>query len=82
MTMIIPANRKTCKLQYTVFPCVLGCADKTYEGGNEFPPLPWVMPYVVKFWFARGVGAFRFNPCDFFGKPQPLAFGPNSAKSS
>ncbi|KXJ88328.1 hypothetical protein Micbo1qcDRAFT_190081 [Microdochium bolleyi] len=67
-------------LLYTVFPCVLGCADKTYEGGNDFPPLPWIMPYLVKYWFARGVGAWRFNPCDFFGQPRPLCFGPHSGE--
>ncbi|PGH36169.1 hypothetical protein GX50_01025 [[Emmonsia] crescens] len=61
---------------YDIFPVVLGCADKTYEGGHDFPPLPWVMPFLVKFWFAAGNGAWRFNPCDWWGKPRPLAFGP------
>ncbi|KAI1337119.1 hypothetical protein F5Y15DRAFT_408213 [Xylariaceae sp. FL0016] len=64
---------------YDVFPTVLGCADKTYEGGHTFPPLPWIMPYLVKYWFARGNGAWRFNPCDWWGKPQPLAFVPQNA---
>ncbi|ROV92482.1 hypothetical protein VSDG_06726 [Cytospora chrysosperma] len=62
---------------YSVFPCVLGTADKTYEGGNEFPPLPWFLPYLVKYWFAAGNGAWRFSPCDFWGRPRPLAFGPS-----
>ncbi|KAF3764674.1 hypothetical protein M406DRAFT_356620 [Cryphonectria parasitica EP155] len=59
-----------------VFPCVLGCADKTYEGGNNFPPLPSFLPYLFKYGFAAGNGAWRFNPCDFWGQPRPLAFGP------
>ncbi|KAK5988011.1 hypothetical protein PT974_12147 [Cladobotryum mycophilum] len=61
---------------YDIFPTALGCADKTYEGGNEFPPLPWILPYIVKYWFAADNGAWRFNPCDWWGQPQPLAFGP------
>lgn len=63
-------------LKYDVFPCVLGCADKTYEGSNSFPPLPWIMPYIIKYWFAAGNGAWRFNPCDWWGKPHALAFTP------
>lgn len=66
--------------QYDVFPCVLGSADKTYEGGNEFPPLPFVLPYVLKYWFASGNGAWRFCPCDWWGQPRPLAFGPSESK--
>ncbi|KAH6688403.1 hypothetical protein F5X68DRAFT_79785 [Plectosphaerella plurivora] len=62
---------------YDIFPSVLGCADKTFDGGNEFPPLPSFMPYLVKYWFARGNGAWRFGPCDWWGKPQPLAFVPS-----
>ncbi|KAE8382009.1 hypothetical protein BDV26DRAFT_254656 [Aspergillus bertholletiae] len=61
---------------YDVFPAVLGCADKTYEGGHDFPPVPWVLPYLVKYWFAVGNGAWRFNPCDWWGRPRPLEFGP------
>ncbi|KAL2014834.1 hypothetical protein VTN00DRAFT_2359 [Thermoascus crustaceus] len=64
---------------YDVFPCVLGTCDKTYEGGNEFPPLPAVLPYVIKYWFgARNKGAWRFNPCDFWGQPVPLHFLPEN----
>ncbi|KAI1264380.1 hypothetical protein F5Y18DRAFT_390310, partial [Xylariaceae sp. FL1019] len=59
---------------YNIVPMVLGCADKTYEGGNDFPRFPWIMPYVVKYWFAAGNGAWRFNPCDLWGKPRPLQF--------
>ncbi|CAJ2501273.1 Uu.00g041260.m01.CDS01 [Anthostomella pinea] len=61
---------------YDVFPCVLGCADKTCEGGNTFPPLPGVVLYAVKYWFASGNGAWRFNPCDLWGQPRPLTFVP------
>ncbi|KAF4121951.1 hypothetical protein GMORB2_1791 [Geosmithia morbida] len=57
---------------YDLFPVVLGCADKTYGGGNTFPPVPWVMPYLVKYWFAYGNGAWRFNPSDWWGQPRPL----------
>ncbi|PGH07224.1 hypothetical protein AJ79_06328 [Helicocarpus griseus UAMH5409] len=64
---------------HDVFPTVLGCADKTYEGGHDFPPLPWVLPYLIKYWFAAGNGAWRFNPCDWWGQPQPLEFGPSSS---
>ncbi|KAL1863911.1 hypothetical protein Daus18300_008060 [Diaporthe australafricana] len=63
--------------QYNIFPCVLGNADKTYEGGHEFPPLPAVLPYIVKYGLGAGNGAWRFNPCDFFGQPRQLAFGPD-----
>ncbi|KAB8213543.1 hypothetical protein BDV33DRAFT_210103 [Aspergillus novoparasiticus] len=61
---------------YDMFPLLLGCADKTYEGGCDFPPLPWVLPYVIKYWFAAGNGAWRFNSCDWWGQPKPLEFGP------
>jgi hypothetical protein len=69
-------------IQYDVFPCVLGNCDKTYEGGNMFPPLPAILPYVIKFWFgASNKGAWRFNPCNFWGKPVPLHFlSENKAK--
>ncbi|KAE9380370.1 hypothetical protein N431DRAFT_540002 [Stipitochalara longipes BDJ] len=64
---------------YEVFPLVLGTCDKTYEGGNSFPPLPAPIPYAIKYWFGRShSGAWRFNPCDFWGKPQPLPMLPEN----
>ncbi|KAI0383580.1 hypothetical protein F5Y04DRAFT_278761 [Hypomontagnella monticulosa] len=62
------------KTLYDVFPFVLGCADRTYEGNNSFPPLPWIVPYLIKYWFGLGNGAWRFCPCDWWGRPRPLAF--------
>ncbi|KAG8162654.1 hypothetical protein KVR01_007132 [Diaporthe batatas] len=73
----IAARQTNFGLLTTVFPCVLGNADKTYEGGHEFPPLPRVLPYIVKYALGAGNGAWRFNSCDFFGRPRPLAFGPD-----
>ncbi|KAI0103761.1 hypothetical protein GGR51DRAFT_523272 [Nemania sp. FL0031] len=61
-------------LLFEMVPMVLGSADKTYEGGHDFPPFPWFMPYLAKYGFAARNGAWRFNPCDFWGKPRPLAF--------
>lgn len=61
---------------FDVFPVIIGLGDKTYEGGNTFPALPRVMPYMMKYWFAAGNGAWRFCPCDHWGRPRPLAFGP------
>lgn len=69
----ISANTK----QYDIFPLVLGCCDKTYQGGNDFPPLPRFMPYAIIYWFGRThSGAWRFNPCDFWGQPRPLPMLP------
>lgn len=64
---------------YDIFPCVLGTCDKTYEGGNDFPPLPGFMPYAIKYWFGSyNSGAWRFNPCDFWGQPRPLPMLPEN----
>ncbi|KAJ4415001.1 hypothetical protein N0V82_007583 [Gnomoniopsis sp. IMI 355080] len=74
----IATRQTSLELLRVVFPCVLGNADKTYEGNvHNFPPLPAVLPYIVKYVFAAGNGAWRFNPCDFWGQPRPLAFGPD-----
>ncbi|KAI1346013.1 hypothetical protein F5Y01DRAFT_298988 [Xylaria sp. FL0043] len=61
-------------LLFEMVPLVLGSADKTYEGAHDFPPFPWIMPYLAKYGFAARNGSWRFNPCDFWGKPRPLAF--------
>jgi len=52
----------------------LGAADRSYEGGNNFPPVPAVAVYVVHYWGAkRGrAGAWRFCPSDFWGRPREL----------
>lgn len=61
------------ELLSNVFPVVLGASDKTYENGNDWPRLPFIMPYVIKYWFARQRrGAWRFNPCDLSGNPRAL----------
>ncbi|KAF2204316.1 hypothetical protein GQ43DRAFT_438040 [Delitschia confertaspora ATCC 74209] len=59
-----------------ILPMVLGCADKTYEGGiHSFPPFPFFFPYLIDYWFIRkNRGAWRFCPCDMHGQPRPLAF--------
>lgn len=63
--------------QYDLFPQVLGCCDKTYQGGNDFPPFPRLVPYAIVYWFGRThSGAWRFNPCDFWGQPRPLPMLP------
>ncbi|KAI1359421.1 hypothetical protein F5Y08DRAFT_79417 [Xylaria arbuscula] len=61
-------------LLFEMVPLVLGSADKTFEGGEDFPPFPWIMPYLAKYGFAARNGTWRFSPCDFWGKPRPLAF--------
>ncbi|KAK5632362.1 hypothetical protein RRF57_008076 [Xylaria bambusicola] len=47
--------------------------------GEDFPPFPWFMPYLAHYAFAVRNGSWRFNPCDFWGKPRPLAFVNNNA---
>jgi hypothetical protein len=54
-------------------PMVLGLCDKTFEGGNDWPKMPMGSSYIVHYLFARKHrGAWRFLPCDTFGKPRPL----------
>ncbi|OAG05357.1 uncharacterized protein CC84DRAFT_1091120 [Paraphaeosphaeria sporulosa] len=62
-------------------PMVLGLCDKTFEGGNDWPKMPMGSAYFVHYLFARKHSkAWRFLPCDTFGKPRPLAFlGNNGA---
>ena len=58
-------------------PCVMGCVDRTYEGGmhKDFPPWPFFIPYLVHYWLGRThQGAWRFCPSDMWGQPRPLQF--------
>ena len=55
-----------------VLPLVLGLSDRTYERDiQDFPPVPWFLPYLVHYWFARKhAGAWRFCPSDVQSKPR------------
>ncbi|KAK5173256.1 uncharacterized protein LTR77_001937 [Saxophila tyrrhenica] len=62
---------------YDVFPCGLGSSDRSFEGGNKFPPAPAVLIYAVQYWGAKRCerpGAWRFCPSDFWGRPRELVF--------
>lgn len=55
-------------------PMVLGLCDKTFQGGNNWPVLPWIAPHIVHYLLERKhAGSWRFLPCDAWGKPRPLA---------
>ena len=58
-----------------VLPLVLGLSDRTYEGDiQDFPPVPWFLPYLVHYWFARKhAGAWRCL-LDMWSKPRELQF--------
>lgn len=61
--------------KFVQYPIVFGSADRTYEGGNDFPVVPFFVPYLVHYYFERQYqGSWRFNPCDTWGKPRPLQF--------
>jgi hypothetical protein len=58
-----------------VVPQVFGCVDKSYPGSADFPPVPFILPWLNAYWFTRKHrGAWRFNPCDEWGRPRPLQF--------
>ncbi|KAH7312948.1 hypothetical protein BKA65DRAFT_149307 [Rhexocercosporidium sp. MPI-PUGE-AT-0058] len=60
-----------------ILPIALGANDTTFEGGVHawWPPFPFFVPYLVKFWYMRKhSGAWRFSPCDVFGRPRELEF--------
>ena len=59
-------------------PLVMGCADNSFSIDGQFihfPPVPFFVPYLVKYIFAsKYSGAWKFAPCDMFGRPRKLAF--------
>jgi len=63
-----------------VVPMFSGTYDVTYEGGAVSDVgLPWIVGVLNGWIFSRKyAGAWRFLPCDGYGKPRPLAFGPDS----
>jgi hemerythrin-like domain-containing protein len=62
------------------FPFVFSCNDATFEGGKHyFPPVPWVVNFVIKWWFARKYqDVWRFSPSDMYGMPKPRELGPDA----
>ncbi|KAK7185604.1 hypothetical protein DPSP01_013569 [Paraphaeosphaeria sporulosa] len=65
-----------------VLPMLFGCYDKTVPGLGKFPPVPFFLPYLNALWFSRKhQSIWRFNPCDHWGRPRPLAFaGPSQTQ--
>ncbi|KAH7412317.1 hypothetical protein DE146DRAFT_275667 [Phaeosphaeria sp. MPI-PUGE-AT-0046c] len=62
-----------------MIPQVLGCVDRAYPGSGNFPPVPGILLYLNAYWYSRKhQGAWRFNPCDHWGKKRPLLFLPES----
>ncbi|KAJ5817240.1 hypothetical protein N7447_009473 [Penicillium robsamsonii] len=58
------------------FPMVLGLRDVTFESGNQRPSLPPMADWIINYLLARKhAGAWRFLPCDGWGKPRSLVFG-------
>ncbi|KIX09295.1 uncharacterized protein Z518_00374 [Rhinocladiella mackenziei CBS 650.93] len=66
--------------EYRTAPLVFGTADRSFEGGmHDFPSVPFFVPYVIHYWFARRLrGAWRFNPCTLWRDRRELAFGSSS----
>lgn len=62
-------------------PFLFSCNDVTFEGGKHsyFPPVPVVLTFAVNWWFAwKHRGAWRFSPCDMYGRPKPPVVGPDA----
>ena len=58
-----------------IFPMVLGLCDKSFPGAEDFPPAPWIAPYLIHYWFARRhAGAWRLLPSDMWGRRRDLPF--------
>lgn len=62
--------------KFVVPPMVMGLHDGSYEGGNNWPAVPWGTLYVVNYVLAwKHRGAWRFLPSDHWRRPRALAFG-------
>jgi hypothetical protein len=57
-----------------MFPLFFGLVPAGYEDGiHRFPEVPFFVPWVVRFWFARAHwGAWRFLQCDFWARRREL----------
>jgi hypothetical protein len=61
--------------KFVVPPMVFGLCDRTFQGGNTWPEMPWGSEYVVN-WvlWRRHSGAWRFLPSDGWRVPRDLEF--------
>ncbi|KAF1998945.1 hypothetical protein P154DRAFT_494699 [Amniculicola lignicola CBS 123094] len=56
-------------------PMILGLCDKTFNGGNDWPKLPFGAAAIVHYVFGRKhAGSWRFLPCDTWRTPRTLMF--------
>lgn len=61
--------------QNLALPVLFGCIDKTSKGNESFPTVPFFLPWLNAYWYAKkNKGCWRFNPCDVWGQPRPLEF--------
>jgi len=64
-----------CYLQSTMLPLAFGSWDKTCPGSQNFPVVPFFVPYMSAYLFSRKYkSVWRFNPCDAWSRPRPLHF--------
>ena len=57
---------------------VLGARDDSFEGGNTWPDVPFFVPHLVEFWFARKHrNVWRYCPSTAWAKKRRLLFGPD-----
>lgn len=63
-----------CEMQTTLVGFIVNL-DKGFENGRyrEFPPVPWVVNLLLRFWATRKWrGAWRFASCDKWGRRKEL----------
>jgi hypothetical protein len=62
---------------WSIYPLGMGNVDWAFEGGNNFPEIPFFVPYLVHYVFgSRYRSVWRFNPNTLFGEKRPLVFLP------
>ncbi|KAI0133465.1 hypothetical protein BJ170DRAFT_715498 [Xylariales sp. AK1849] len=68
--------------RYLVPPMIMRMRDTTYEGGNSWPGLSVLAVHAIADRLSPAhAGAWRFLPCDIWGRPRELPFlGQNGGK--
>jgi len=69
-------KRKFTKIQQDIlYPIVFGTGDFTFEGGKNWPEVPFFVRYLVHYWFERKYqGVWRFSPSTTWGEKRALLF--------